>query len=421
MNYCWLFNIGIEDNWSVDRFKIKDLEEDRIVQHMEEIMLMMADRDDTLLLRRKPNDTFLCQMRSYGFEVPQIICPEKEDTTKTITQLVLEDNKVLWELKELSHKKDTYLLPYGVTEDEEILAKECGMGVIGPDSTVSRVSNSKLYAKELVKKLHLSSPDGKVCENFDQIREEWDRLRNQFRRIVIKRPYGASGRGLYLVEDFEKLQKVLYILKRSDSENEKCIVEGWYEDKKDLNTQMYICDDGKIKILSVKEQILEGTVYKGSIFPIELSVDIKSKYLTALKRAGSGLYRDGIRGIVGIDSIVTEKEIFPIIEINVRFTLSTYLSMLPLRFPDRYFCSMYYRIFLSEKWNYTEITKKLVRAGLAFDTKTREGIFCYNYACVDRDILGKAGRLFVIMIVKQRTDLQKLRFKLEQLLEEAKY
>lgn len=133
MNYCWLFNIGIEDNWSVDRFKIKDLEEDHIVQHMEEIMLMMADRDDTLLLRRKPNDTFLCQMRSYGFEVPQIICPEKEDTTKTITQLVLEDNKVLWELKELSHKKDTYLLPYGVTEDEEILAKECGMGVIGPD------------------------------------------------------------------------------------------------------------------------------------------------------------------------------------------------------------------------------------------------------------------------------------------------
>lgn len=169
------------------------------------------------------------------------------------------------------------------------------------------------------------------------------------------------------------------------------------------------------------EQILEDTVYKGSIFPVELPDDIKSKYLTALEKAGSKLYRDGIRGIVGIDSIVTEKEVFPIIEINVRFTLSTYLSMLPLRFPDRYFCSMYYRIFLSEKWNYTEITKKLVRAGLAFDTKTREGIFCYNYACVDRDILGKAGRLFVIMIVKQRTDLQKLRFKLEQLLEEAKY
>lgn len=211
MNFCWLFNIGIEDNWSVDRFKMKDLEEDRIVQHMEEIMLLMADRDDTLLLRRKPNDTFLCQMKSYGFAVPKIICPEKEGTTKTITQLVLEDKRILRELKELSHKKDTYLLPYGVTENEEILAKECGMRLIGPNSTVSRVSNSKLYAKELIKRLHLSSPDGRVCENFDQIREEWERLRNQFRRIVMKRPYGASGRGLYLVENFEKLQKVLYI------------------------------------------------------------------------------------------------------------------------------------------------------------------------------------------------------------------
>lgn len=92
--------------------------------------------------------------------------------------------------------------------------------------------------------------------------------------------------------------------------------------------------------------------------------------------------------IVGIDSIVTEKEVFPIIEINVRFTLFTYLSMLPLRFPDRYLCSMYYRIFLSEKWNYTEITKKLAYTGIAFDTKTKEGIFCYNHACVDRDISG---------------------------------
>ena len=147
MNFCWLFNIGIEDNWSVDRFKMKDLEEDRIVQHMEEIMLLMADRDDTLLLRRKPNDRFLCQMRSYGFAVPKIICPEKEGTTKTITQLVLEDKRILRELKELSHKKDTYLLPYGVTENEEILAKECGMRLIGPNSTVSRDSNSKLYAK----------------------------------------------------------------------------------------------------------------------------------------------------------------------------------------------------------------------------------------------------------------------------------
>ncbi len=223
------------------------------------------------------------------------------------------------------------------------------------------------------------------------------------------------------MENFEKLQRVLYILKRSGGENKKCIVEGWYEDKKDLNTQMFICDDGNVKILSMTEQILEDTVYKGSMFPVELPDDIKRKYLTALEKAGSKLYRDGIRGIAGIDSIVTEKEVFPIIEINVRFTLSTYLSMLPLRFPDRYFCSMYYRIFLSEKWNYAEIEKKLVRAGLAFETKTREGIFCYNHACVDRDISGKAGRLFVIMIAKQKKDLLKLRFKLEQLLEGAEY
>ncbi len=33
------------------------------------------------------------------------------------------------------------------------------MRLIGPNSTVSRVSNSKLYAKELIKKLKLKNPD----------------------------------------------------------------------------------------------------------------------------------------------------------------------------------------------------------------------------------------------------------------------
>ena len=120
------------------------------------------------------------------------------------------------------------------------------------------------------------------------------------------------------------------------------------------------------------------------------------------------------------DSIMTDREMFPVIEINVRFTLSTYLSMMPVQFLNRYFCSMYYRVTLSDDWSYTVLTEKLKRVGLAFDKDRKEGIFCYNHACIDRNVVGKTGRLFVIFVAKQREGLWNLRFELERLLEEAK-
>ena len=46
---CWLFNIGIEKEWSSHRFQMIDREEELVVQHMEEIMLLLADEKDILL------------------------------------------------------------------------------------------------------------------------------------------------------------------------------------------------------------------------------------------------------------------------------------------------------------------------------------------------------------------------------------
>ncbi len=419
--FCWLFNIGIEKEWYVDRFQIKNPEEDRVVQHIEEILLLLTRKQDVLLLRRRPDAKFLSEMEKLGFETPEILCPDREDKTKTITELVLEDKRVLTKLRRMTHEKNICLIPYGVTDKEETLADICNMKIIGSTSVVTHLTNSKLYAKELLQKIQLPSPEGKVCGDFDEVQEEWERLSKRFRRVVIKRPYGASGQGLYLVENFSQLQRVLHVLKRSGKENRKWIVEGWYEDKKDLNTQLYICDDGSIEILAVKEQILENTVYRGSVFPAVLPMDRENEYLNSLRDVGNKLYQDGVRGIVGIDSIMLEKEIFPVIEINVRFTLSTYLSMLPMRFGERYFCSMYYRISLSNCWNYIELTKALKSAGLAFDRRKGEGIFCYNHACIDQKTVGKIGRLFVVFVAAKKERLWGLRTALELLLEENRY
>lgn len=417
--YCWLFNIGIEDEWSGDRFRMKNPEEDIVVQHMEEILLLLAHSEDILLLRNIPEEKFLRRLKEMGFQIPQMICPQKEDLSLSITELVLEDSVIIKKLQEYTKQKQVYLLPYGVTEKEEQLSRVCGMQIKGSSADVTQKMNSKLYGRELIRRLHLQQPVGKICYSLEGIQSSWEKLSNEFQRVVIKRPYGASGQGIYLVDSSEKLRRVLHLLKRLQGREEKWIVEGWYEKKIDINAQLYIHDNGDIEIFSVKEQLLDDTVYYGSVFPVSLSEKIMDRYQKELNVIGKHLYDDGARGVVGIDSIITEQEIFPVIEINVRFTLSTYLSKLPLLFFNRYFQSIYYRVPVLGQEVYEKLENQLEHFGIAFSREKSEGIFFYNYSCMNREVVGECGRLFTIIVAKDKDRLHQLQTQIEKLLEES--
>ena len=136
-----------------------------------------------------------------------------------------------------------------------------------------------------------------------------------------------------------------------------------------------------------------------------------------MKTVGQELIREGVRGIVGIDSILTGNEFFPVIDINVRFTLSTYLSVLPYLLTDRYFLAVYYRVLLTEKTGYDALQQRAVRDGIAFDPDKKEGVFFYNRACMEKGVAGEIGRLFVVMVAKSRSTLAKLQLQMDKLLE----
>lgn len=417
-SFCWLFNIGIEDRWFADRFKIRNEAEETVVGHMEEIMLLLAGSEDIVLLRKRPHADFLRKINKLGFQIPKIFCPEKEDLSRTITELVLEDTNLIGKLRGYADMKEIVLMPYGVTEVEEQLGNVCSMKVNGSSAVISKRTNNKLYAKELIQKLALPHPEGVVCAHLEEIPDAWNRLHRTFEKIVIKRPYGASGQGLYRIESNRQLERILYALRRSQKEEEGWIVEGWYEERQDLNAQLYLHEDGTVEIFSIKEQLLKDTVYRGSLFPVSLPDKIMSEYEESLKKLGEELYRDGVRGIVGIDSILTKQGVFPVIDINVRFTLSTYLSSIPVLFADRCFMSMYYRVPLTEKIGYEALERRVVKEGIAFDPDKKEGVFFYNRACMEENIVGGLGRLFVILSARDREALTELHLKLNKILEE---
>lgn len=412
---CWIFNIGIEDAWTKPVFQVTDSGSQRIVQHMEEINLLLAEKSDILILRKQPSFEFLQWLEELGVEMPTILCPSMEEESKSITELILQDEKLLKILRQKGKESVVYLVPYGVTEMEERLSEQTGLPLWGTESSLAKKTNSKVYARELMDRLGLTKTQGKVCTSLSEIREEYVLLSRDFSRIIIKEDYGASGRGAYLVKDEKQLERVLKIISRKGDKNSKWIVEGWYEKKVDLNAQLLIQESGEVLILAITKQILRDNVYIGSEFPINLSLDMKKKYEEQLQTIGKALFVDGVRGIAGIDSLIVGNSIIPIVEINVRFTLSTYLSKVQNIFPQKVFRAMYYSIALKNK---NHIIRRMKEEGL-FVSKERNGILVYNSACLDETIVRNHGRMFVLAIGDGIQAIDAFQKNLEQILKEA--
>lgn len=409
----WIFNIGVEKYWNGDISTVKNQKEDIVVNHVEEINLLITRKNDILILRKKPDEDYLKYMQMKGFEIPTILVPEKEDETLGISELILQDKNLLERLKDLASKNDNmYLVPYGVSELEEKISQICQIKLVGASSDICKAINNKIFARKVSNVLQLNMTKGSVCETYEEIEKESLVLLKEFPQIIIKQPCGASGKGLWIVDSEKKLNSVLQILKRfyfGRNINQGWIVEGWYDKKHDINYQVYIHKTGEVDVFSVKEQLLEGTVYIGSLIPPRMPDEMVQECIKCGKQIGELLYQKGYYGLLGIDAMVTMDDILiPIIEINARFTLSTYISFLDTYRRDRQLLSFYKKIPVTEKTKYEKIANRLDKLN---QDESME-VFCYVSETVNGQTVSPNGRLFVLetldMSIEVMDDYQKI-------------
>lgn len=405
-NLLWLFNIGIEEKWTSQYINVRDVQEEEIIQHMDEILLLVAGKNDIIILREKPRKEYLEYLTEIGIELPTILCPKKRDCSKSISKLVLEDENMIEEIKRCLKKVSFCMVPYAVTKEVEELSKKINIEYIGSESNVVHKGNNKIFIRKLAGGIGLKCPKGKICQTLSEVRNETYLLKKTFPKVCIKRPYGVSGNGVFLVNDISRLERILFMLNKQVIQD-GWLVEGWYEDKKDLNAQLYINKSGDVNLFSIKEQILDEKIYRGSIFPVfSVEKTILEEYKRQLNVIGGVLYEEGIRGVVGIDSIISGGEIFPIIEANVRFTLSTYLSFLSYMHHNCIYKMEYYRIPLMCENIWFKIYKKIVEKKSNFTKEKMDGIFLYNQKCADGKCLQRRGRLFVLMVAENKERLK---------------
>lgn len=405
----WLFNIGVEKFWNGDISIVKNVKEDIVVNHIEEICLLLTKVRDVLILRNNPDEIYLEEMKKRGFEIPMILTPRDLNESLGISELVLQDNFLLNQLKELAkNRKKVVFVPYGVSVLEERIAQICQLEMIGGPGKISKMINNKIFARRVAEELRYPITQGSICDNLDELKEKSMELLHAFDKVIIKQPCGASGKGLYIIDSERKLISVMQILKRISRKsdiNQGWIVEGWYEKQADINYQIYIDQAGLVKMFSVKEQLLHETVYIGSIIPPRMSESLVKKCEECGKQIGKLLYQNGYNGIVGIDAMVTkENDFIPIIEINARFTLSTYLSFLDFYRNSKWLLFFYERISIGKNVNYQMVLNELKEWN---EKNSDQESFCCVSETVNGETVQKNGRLFILQTMAAISDGQK--------------
>ncbi len=424
----WLCNIGAEKYWNKLNAGVVDRVEDAIVNRIEEMNLLICREQDVVILRQRPDTQYLDSLKEMGFSIPRILIPRNVDTLTPISELVLRDEALLEELKNISLQNgEVYFMPYAVTYMEEKIAEKAELKIMGAPSHISARINDKIFNREISKELGFEVCKGRVCSSIDEIREEYDKLTNTepyFTKVIIKEPNGASGKGLYVIAEKEKLETCLRVIARFSRGkiDSKWLVEGWYEKKADLNYQIYISPKGTVDVFSIKQQLLNDTVYIGSKTPPDLSEEVLDSYRQYGKKIGEYLFNIGYTGVAGIDSIITQEDIIiPIIEINGRFTLSTYISFIDSQVKNIKMLSRYYRLISDSAISYEDLIREIDKRGILLKQDKREGVFVYTSGTLPTvlpdGIDTFVGRVFAFILSDNWNSIEEYSSKLDTVLQ----
>lgn len=137
--------------------------------------------------------------------------------------------------------------------------------------------------------------------------------------LVVQHPLGSGGSKTFLCKKGKVKE-----LKKKLLKNEIYAVSTYLEDNIPYNIHCVIGDkDYEIFPPSMQElDVIDKIEYIGSFYDIELSKDIKQKFIDSTTKICLKLQEMGYRGVLGIDYIYANNELY-FIEINPRFQGST--------------------------------------------------------------------------------------------------
>ncbi|WNF28004.1 ATP-grasp domain-containing protein [Streptomyces sp. C11-1] len=419
----FLGNFEVEEVWAQGEHtlpRFSGASGNAVVNRMDEFALLLAGEGDHVVLKTAPDEAYLAYLAELGLGLPAVHAVARQDSQRNVTEDVLHDPALLATLTELAGQ-GAHLTAHGISVVEEELSRRTGMPLAAPGAGLCKAVNSKIYSRRAADELGLRQPAGWTCETVDELGEALGRAREllaEGRRTVVKEAFGVSGKGIVVLENERRMDRVLRMVtqrvERSGQPRIAFVVEEWVPNQGDLNYQFTVGRDQSVHFDFVKRAVTEGGVHKGHRIPAQLSESRLAALREAAALLGKRLAADGYIGVVGVDALLDDADgVFPVIEINARNNMSTYQVRLQERLvgPGRAGLARHYPLRLNGPIGFEEMRRVL--GPLLLTEAGGSGLVINNYATVNaggQERPGEPfdGRLYGIVVADSATELTAL-------------
>jgi hypothetical protein len=225
-----------------------------------------------------------------------------------IERHVLADQRIMTEIR------GAPIAPYAVLPETWTLAEQ----LLPAPNIVAQV-NSKSWSNELVRRLGLPGA-GRLVRSTDELVDAVTAL--DF-RVLVKDPYGVSGRALLEVPSPGVLKAIERVLRKQVDQGQRVelIVQEKYAKQHDFSGHLSIAPGGTWEFLGIQHMTNRGFRHFGSS-PASPSLIDHGRYAETLAEVVPALVEAGYYGPVGVDSMLLEDgTVVPVLEINARQSL----------------------------------------------------------------------------------------------------
>jgi hypothetical protein len=391
------------------------------VNRIEEVGVLLADEHDAVVLKERVDPGYADYLRGLGLAAGQVLTVDRNEPERSVTRDALDSPRLLAQLSALADGR-TYLMPLGVSPDEELLAEAAGLPLAGASAAICKAVNGKIFSRELVDAGGLTPVPGAVCRTLDELERALAvHLVGAGAKVVVKESLGVSGRGMVVLDDPRRGEQLLRMLGRRAGPDRRVsvVVERWIDKRCDLNYQFTVGRDGSVGFETVKTALAESGVHRGHLFPPALGPGQLAELESAAEVIGKALAAEGYLGLVGVDAIIgVDETVYPCLEINARFNMATYQNRLAERHipAGRTALATTFDLRPGREYGFDEVRAAL--GGLLFDGGPR-GVLINNFATLNaalRSGRDAYGRVYAVCIGADEQDVRELRARTETLL-----
>lgn len=384
-----------------------------MVNRIEEVGVLLADDGDAVVLKAPLDPGYHRYLSSLGLGAGRLLTAEDSEPTRTVTRDVLASPRLLAELESMADGR-TYLMPLGVSADEELLAQMVRLPLAAPSSAVCQRVNGKIFSRQLVDATGLTPVPGTECRTLEELAVALDTYLTEGTRVVVKESLGVSGRGLVVLDSPSRAERLLRMLGRRQSRAVSVVVERWIDKQADLNYQFIVGRDGTVTFETVKTALTENGVHRGHLFPPALHPGQVRELETAAAVIGKALADEGYYGVAGVDAMLgADGTLYPCLEINARFNMATYQNRVAERLvgTGRHALAMAFEVRPERAYSFAEVTSALKDLLYLGPSTAGRGVLISNFATLNAAFLAGEpanGRVYAICVGDSAQDVEQL-------------